>query len=226
MFFGTKQKNYKLKEFLKNNWSYLGLYLVALSVALYYLLSYDKLIIHQMVNYWVGNPVANTFYKYFTNVGDGIFAVAVGVIVLLTSMKRGVYVLLSYAGAGITSSILKASINYSRPFAFFDYYKKHLKLNIVDGVEMLGERSFPSGHATAAFAVFTALAFSTENKIVKVIFFVIAINAAFSRIYLSQHWLFDVFVGSLIGTFYAILFYFVFYKSERFDNKLNIFKPN
>ena len=83
MFFGTKQKNYKLKEFLKNNWSYLGLYLVALSVALYYLLSYDKLIIHQMVNYWVGNPVANTFYKYFTNVGDGIFAVAVGVIVLL-----------------------------------------------------------------------------------------------------------------------------------------------
>ena len=215
-----------MREFLKNNILYLGLYLIALAIASYYLLSYDKLIIHQMVNYWVGNPVANTFYKYFTNVGDGIFAVAIGVIVLLMSMKRGVYVLLSYAGAGITSTILKASVNYTRPFAFFDYYKKHLKLNIVDGVEMLGERSFPSGHATAAFAVFTALALSTDNKIVKVIFFLIAISAAFSRIYLSQHWLFDVFVGSLIGTFYAILFYFVFYKSERFDNKLNIFKPN
>ncbi len=197
---------------------------MALTVASYYLLRYDKLIIHQMVNYWVGNPVVNTFYKYFTNVGDGIFVVGVGIVVLLVSMKRGVYVLLSYACAGVTSSILKACVNYVRPFHYFVYYKKHLKLNLVDGVEMLGERSFPSGHSTAAFAVFTALALSTDNKIAKVIFFVIAINAAFSRIYLSQHWLFDVFMGSLIGTFYDILFYFVFFKSERFDNKVNSFK--
>lgn len=91
---------------------------------------------------------------------------------------------------------------------------------------MLGERSFPSGHATAAFVVFSALAFSTESKLAKVIFFIIALNAAFSRMYLSQHWLVDIVTGSLIGITYAIILYFAFYKSDRFHIKLNIFKPN
>jgi membrane-associated phospholipid phosphatase len=74
--------------------------------------------------------------------------------------------------------------------------------------------------------VFSALAFSSESKWAKLFFFIIAVNAAFSRMYLSQHWLVDIFVGSLIGITYAIVLYFVFYKTTRFDIKLNIFKPN
>ena len=215
-----------MKEFLKNNSLYLSLYFFTLCCSLYFILSYDKLIIHQMVNWWVGHPVANLFYKYFTHVGDGLFAVILGILVLFISFKKGVYVLLSYVSAGITSAIIKHSVNYTRPYRFFDYYKKHLKINIVEGVEMLGERSFPSGHATAAFAVFTALAFCTESRFLKFVFLVIAVNAAFSRVYLSQHWLFDVFVGSIIGFTYAVILYFVFYTNPKFDNRLNIFKPN
>lgn len=179
-----------------------------------------------MINAWVGNPYVNSLFKYFTHVGDGVFAVVLGVVVMLFSIKKGMYVLLSYACAGICASTIKYFANYVRPFHFFGYYKKHLKLNLVDGVEMLGERSFPSGHSITAFAVFTALALCTENKIAKIIFFIIAINAAFSRVYLSQHWLVDIFAGSLIGTTFAILLYFVFYKTTKFDIKLNIFKPN
>lgn len=205
---------------------YFGLYLATLLIASYFLLSYDKLIIHQMVNYWVGNPYVNSFYKFFTHVGDGVFAVILSVVVMLFSLKKGMYVLFSYACAGICASTIKYFVNYTRPYAFFDYYKKHLKLNIVDGVEMLGERSFPSGHSVTAFAVFTALALITENKLVKIVFLIIAVNAAFSRMYLSQHWLFDIFMGSLIGTTFSILLYFVFYKTTRFDINLNIFKPN
>ena len=226
MCFGTKQKNYKVKEFLKHNGLYFGLYLSALLVAVYFLLSYDKIALHQIINGWVGNPYVNTFFKYFTHVGDGVFAVVLGVVVLIFSVKKGMYVLLSYACAGICSSTIKYFANYVRPFHFFVYYKKHVKLNLVDGVEMLGERSFQSGHSITAFAVFTALALSTGNKMVKIIFFIIAFNAAFSRVYLSQHWLVDIFVGSLIGTTFAVLLYFVFYKTTKFDIKLNIFKPN
>ena len=179
-----------------------------------------------MLNYWVGNPVVNTFYKYFTHVGDGIFAVCIAVIVMFFNFKRGQYVLLAYILAGVSSSLIKYFFNYVRPFHYFVYYRKHYELNLVDGVEMLGERSFPSGHSTAAFVVFSALAFSTENKLAKVIFFVIAINAAFSRMYISQHWLVDIVTGSLVGITYAIILYFAFYKTNRFDIKLNIFKPN
>ncbi len=215
-----------MKEFIKNNAIYLGLYLITILIAMYFLLSYNKILIHEMLNYWVGNCYVNTFYKYFTNVGDGIFAVGVGVLVLFYNRKRGLYVLFAYFLAGITSSTIKYFFNYVRPFHYFVYYRKHYELKLVEGVDMLGERSFPSGHATAAFVVFSTLAFSTENKMAKVVFFIIALNAAFSRIYLSQHWLVDVFVGSLIGITYAIIMYFAFYKTDRFDIKLNIFKPN
>lgn len=215
-----------MKEFFKNNAIYLGLYLITLLSAAYFLLSYDKVLIHQMLNYWVGNAMTNAFYKYFTHVGDGVFAISLGVLVLFFNRKKGAYVLIAYALAGVTSSLIKYFFNYVRPFHYFDYYRKQFPLNLVDGVEMLGERSFPSGHATAAFVVFSALAFSTESKMAKVLFFIIAINAAFSRMYLSQHWLVDIFVGSLIGIVYAIILYFVFYKSTRFDIKLNLFKPN
>ncbi|MBK7668977.1 MAG: phosphatase PAP2 family protein [Sphingobacteriaceae bacterium] len=215
-----------MKEFLKHNGIYLGLYLIALLIASYFLLTYSKILNHQMLNYWVGNPVVNTFYKYFTHVGDGIFAVSLGVVVMFFNFKRGQYVVLAYMFAGLTSSCIKWFFNYVRPHHYFGYYHKHYTLNLVDGVEMLGERSFPSGHSTAAFVVFSALAFSTESKLAKVIFFIIALNAAFSRMYLSQHWLVDIVTGSLIGITYAIILYFAFYKSDRFHIKLNIFKPN
>ncbi len=215
-----------MKEFLKNNAIYLTLYLGALITAAYFLLSYNKILIHEMCNYWVCNPGVSTFYKYFTHVGDGLFVMGLGILVLFFNRKRGVYVLLAYVFAGVTSSIIKYFFNYVRPFHYFVYYRKHYTLNLVDGVDMLGERSFPSGHSTAAFVVFSALAFSTENKMAKVVFFIIAINAAFSRMYLSQHWLVDITFGSLVGVTYAIIMYFAFYKSDRFNMNLNIFKPN
>jgi membrane-associated phospholipid phosphatase len=215
-----------VREFIKNNAIYLGLYLITLLTASYFLLSYNKILIHEMCNYWVCNPIVSSFYKYFTHVGDGFFAMGLGVLVLFFNRKRGAYLLFAYACAGLTSSLIKYFVNYVRPFHYFVYYRKHYTLNLVDGVDMLGERSFPSGHSTAAFVVFSALAFSAENKMIKVLFFIIAFNAAFSRMYLSQHWLVDVFAGSLIGTTYAILLYFIFYKNPRFDMNLNIFKPN
>lgn len=214
-----------MRDFIRDNGIYLGLYLIALLTASYFLINHDKILIHEMLNFWVGNPVANTFYKYFTHVGDGVFAVTLGVIVLFFNRKRGAYVLLAYAFAGLTSSTIKYFFNYVRPFHYFVYYRKHYALNLVDGVEMLGERSFPSGHSTAAFVVFSALAFSTRNKMLKVLFFIIAFNAAFSRMYLSQHWLVDVFVGSLVGVTYAIVLYFVFYNTTRFDQQLKFLKP-
>ena len=213
-----------MKEFVKNNGIYLGLYLLTLLVASYFLLSYNKILNHEMLNYWVRYPLINAFYKYFTHVGDGIVAAGLAIVIMFYNAKRGQYILLAYVFGGITSSIIKYSFNYVRPFHYFVYYRKHYELNLVEGVDMLGERSFPSGHSITAFAVFSALAFSTENKWAKLGFFVVALNAAFSRMYLSQHWLVDVFVGSLVGITFAILLYFVFYKSTRFNIKFDLFK--
>jgi membrane-associated phospholipid phosphatase len=223
MFIGTKQKNYNLKVFLKNNWPYFFLYLITLIWAAFYLFQFDKVTLHVKINSLVGNSSIDTFFKYFTHVGDGIFALVIGISVLtLFSIRNGMFILSSYIVSGITTSLLKNFFfdDVNRPHFVFGYFVQHIKLNYINGVDMVGQNSFPSGHATSAFALFTSLALITKNSYLKIIFFTIALTAAFSRTYLSQHWLVDITAGSLIGTVAATLFYFVFINNTKF-NELN-----
>jgi membrane-associated phospholipid phosphatase len=83
----------------------------------------------------------------------------------------------------------------------------------------------PSGHATAAFAVFFSLLFMSKNQLLKFLFFMLAILATFSRTYLSQHWLIDIYIGSIIGFSFSLFFYIVFYQKEytdKFNSSLQI----
>lgn len=221
MFIGTKPKNCNLKSFLKDNALFYLVYLLVVLVVSYYLLNFDKVTIHHTINQLVGVKWVDSFYKYFTHVGDGITAVIIGVILLYYNIRNGLFVLLSYALAGGTAAIIKNSINYARPHHTFVYYQKHIKLNLIDGVEVLGENSFPSGHTTTAFALFTALALIVKNQFLKLLFLILALNAAYSRMHLSQHWLVDVTAGSIIGVVYATLLYFIFYCNQKVISKFD-----
>jgi membrane-associated phospholipid phosphatase len=207
-----------MKLFFKHNGAYLFVYVIVLAVLGYILLHHGKVQIHLVINAWVGNPVWDTFFKYITHVGDGLFAFLVILALLFISVRKALYILLSYAGAALISSYLKYILypNTFRPHSAFGYFVKEVKLNLVDGVEMVAIRSFPSGHALSAFALFFCLIFMTKNHALKALFFVLAFVSSFSRLYLSQHWLIDVYVGSLIGVAFSLLFYVVFYKTSRF----------
>lgn len=190
--------------------------------AFYYLFQFDKVSLHLKINSLVGNPILDNFFKYFTHVGDGIFAVIIAIFIFLFNKRNGIFILSTYIVSGLFTSFLK---NYfysdvNRPHFVFGYFVQHIKLKYIEGVEMVGQNSFPSGHSTSAFALFTCLALITENKLLKVIFFIIALMAAFSRTYLSQHWLVDVTFGSLIGTITAVIFYFIFINNSKLE-KLN-----
>lgn len=211
-------------KFIKDNWLYYALYLAIIAVVSYYLYRIDKLQLHQHINSIVGNKYWDTFNVYFTHVGDGAFAVLVGLVLLLFNIKRGTYVLVSYFVAGGLTAILKNFVfSDNRPHHVFGYYYPDIKIKYIEGVQMIGENSFPSGHSTTAFALFTALALLTKNRFLKILFLVIAVNAAFSRTYLSQHWLVDIYTGSLIGVLITTLLYFVFMRHEfmaRFNRPL------
>lgn len=202
-------------------------------VSAFYLLQYDKCLIHATVNKMVGNPPIDTFFKYITHLGDGVIAVLICVIVLLLNAKKGIYILLTYVISGLTTNILKTYIfDVNRPhfvYGFYGYLMPQYNIKYVEGVDMHGLNSFPSGHSTTAFAIFISLAIITENKFLKLFFFLLAFLGAFSRMYLSQHWLVDITVGSLIGTGAAIIFYFILMADNRFPklNKpfLKIFNP-
>lgn len=186
-----------------------------------YLLSNGKVQIHQHINTWVGNKIIDAFFAYITHLGDGLFAIIVAVILAFSSVKKSLYVLLSYFSAALLSTILKHYVfaEIYRPHFVFQYFVRK-ELNLVEGVEMLGFNSFPSGHALSAFSLFFCLLFISKNQAVKFLCFVFALLASFSRTYLSQHWLVDVYVGSIIGSCFALLYYFVFYHRD-LNQKLN-----
>jgi membrane-associated phospholipid phosphatase len=209
-----------MKVFLKQNGLYLFVYVIALAVLGYILLHHGKVQIHLMINAWVGNPLWDSFFKYITHVGDGLFAALVAFAFLFVNVRKSAYILVSYLTAGLVSSLLKYVIypDIFRPHSTFGYFIRDTKLNVVEGVEMASNRSFPSGHALSSFALFFCLMFMTKNQALKILFFLLAFVSSFSRLYLSQHWLIDVYVGSMIGVAFSLLFYFIFYNTQRFSN--------
>ena len=221
MYSGTKPNHYNLRSFLKNNALFYVFYFALIAWASYYLLSYNKIDIHLKINALVGNPVFDFFYKYFTHLGDGVFAVMLAIYVSLYTLRGGIYVLITYIISGSISALLK---NYfstvNRPHLIFDEVVK-IDIKYIDGVDILSSNSFPSGHSTTAFAVFTSLALLTENKLLKLIYLIVAANVAFSRTYISQHWLLDIYAGSLLGLISATALYFAFINSSAFSQKLN-----
>ncbi|UCC38471.1 MAG: phosphatase PAP2 family protein [Candidatus Aminicenantes bacterium] len=62
-----------------------------------------------------------------------------------------------------------------------------------------GFHSFPSGHASSAFAVATTIADQSEKTYIDVLSYSLATLVAISRVHDNQHWPSDVFIGSVIG---------------------------
>ena len=80
----------------------------------------------------------------------------------------------------------------------------------IDGVTHTGFSSFPSGHSTSIFALATLLALFEKNKKWNIGYLLGAVAVGYSRIYLGQHFLGDVLVGSFIGVSLAILVHWLF----------------
>ncbi len=63
------------------------------------------------------------------------------------------------------------------------------------------DNSFPSGHATQAFAVASVISAHSDQVWVSVTAYTIAGLVGFARIYHNAHWTSDVTAGAIIGTF-------------------------
>lgn len=211
-----------MKHFLKNNGWILGIYLLLLSSALYFIFTYQKVNINLYVNQFVGNYYLNSFFYYITYLGDGTVAVFILLMILLTNIRLGICATVSFLSAVVISNSLKYFFfdDVNRPHFIFQYIEKQHQLNYVQGVDLYLHNSFPSGHATQAFAILMCLAFASKKHSFKFLFLVLAVLTSFSRVYLSQHWLVDITAGSMIGMFFSILYEYLFIHKNKFE-KLN-----
>lgn len=174
---------------------------------LIFLLSFDKTQIHLTINDWNG-AFRDKLFFHLTNLGDGLFALGIMLVALFIRYRFAIMFALSYLSSALIVQVLKHGVfaEVMRPVRFFQ--ETDFTLHLVDGVHQHSYLSFPSGHSASAFAVFILLALLMKRPVLAVVLVIVAFFVAFSRIYLSQHFLLDVFVGSMLGCAAA---FFAFY---------------
>lgn len=147
----------------------------------------------------------DTFFQNYTLLGDGVFSIAIFLILLLAERTTlAMQVIIGYLFSGIVSQVLKRVIHAPRPHALISSAEYPY---FIDGITHSGMTSFPSGHTTSVFALATLLALNTQDKRLSLIYLITAIITGYSRIYLGQHFLGDVVAGALIGVLSALLIY-------------------
>ncbi len=169
------------------------------------------------IHIWLNSHNSGFFdwvFSHVTFLGDGLFAICLAVLLLFYTLRSSVFLLTAYLTTGLVVQILKRIVfaDYLRPVK---YFHDTVQLHLVDGVRLLNGHSFPSGHSASAFALFLCLAIFSHNRFVKLICFLLACTVAYSRVYLSQHFLMDILAGSLIGVIGTIALYPAFYTTDR-----------
>lgn len=169
------------------------------------------------------NLFFDQFFKYVTLFGDGWLYLLLAIGFLTYRYAWFLYLLLTVVAQTIFVQIPKRVIfpDEKRPAAFFE----GLNLNFVEGVQIHTSFSFPSGHSATAFAIATVLMLVFPKlKKLHIVVGVLAVLAAFSRIYLMQHFVLDTVVGGLIGILVAWLSFFATrHLFSRFSFKQGLF---
>jgi membrane-associated phospholipid phosphatase len=201
-----------LQIIIKNKVLFSG-YILVFIVCLLFLLSHGKSQSHLFLTGFRSVFLEETM-KIFTWLGDGIFMVLAGILLLFQRVRHGLIILASFLASSLVVQLLKRFVfeDCNRPVAWF--HELGIEINRIEGLQYYTSFSFPSGHTTTAFAMFFGFAFFVRNTGLKLLFLVLAIITGFSRIYLSQHFMGDVLAGSVIGILTAIATHVLFQKAQ------------
>ena len=188
-------------------------YLAVLLVTLILMCVWSKQELHLMLNAY-HTRILDIFYKYYSIMAEWpLYALAL-LPILWKKIRLTIFFGLCELTGGAFLQILKHLFSSPRPGSVFAASQQAV-LPVVDGVNLYSGNSFPSGHASTFFIFFTCCAMlmayhyrktATQKcrkiyvvDILLLLLLALATLGAFSRVYLSQHFLSDVCVGSIIG---------------------------
>ena len=198
-------------------------YFILLTFVLGLLYIYPKLELHLLLNSW-HTSAEDTFFKYYSMLAEGPLYVLALLPIFWKKIQITIFFAVSELTGGAVLQILKHTFSFDRPVSAFENYG-NIMLPLVQGVDMHHSNSFPSGHASTFFVFFTCCAlflaynykqnFQQQNhrkwyliNFSMLLLLILAALGAYSRIYLSQHFLSDVCVGSIIGITTPCLLFF------------------
>lgn len=196
-----------MKKLIKANRYFFIPYAIFLLVCIILLASFPKAELHILLNK-ANSPFFDIFFKYATWLGNGAVIAVLFVILLFVSYRYAFAFLTGSLATALVVNLFKKVIfhNMYRPSKYFELYETY-KLHLVEGVKLHSLQSFPSGHTATAFNLFIMMAFIVKNNTLKFLFFIMAALVAYSRVYLSQHFIMDITAGSVVGvTVMALIF--------------------
>ncbi len=165
--------------------------------------------VFKWVEAYVWNPVLDIIMPFLTYLGEGgAFWIALGVCLIISKKYRiaGIAVLAALAIHLVFNDLLlKNLFCRPRPFNFEPWKGIFVYPNLIKRPSSL---SFPSGHASSAFACATAITM-TKKKSIYIPALVLAALISFSRLYLHVHYCTDVIAGIVVGIIYGILAIFI-----------------
>jgi membrane-associated phospholipid phosphatase len=196
-----------LKEIIAGNRVFFILWLLFFSVGLIFLLRLGKAESFVDLNPYHRSTL-DTIFAWITFLGDGTFTVIVFVILLIRRhWSQATQVIAAFLFSALLAQLLKSLFSMPRPKQFF---APGVYPYFIDGVTHIGFASFPSGHTTSIFALATLMAIFARSRNLKIACLLGGVLVGYSRIYLGQHFLGDVLMGSCIGTITAVLVRWLF----------------
>ena len=150
------------------------------------------------------HPTLDIFFQYITYLGDGLIYIPIALYCAFYNRKYLVAVIAGVIICTFLSQFLKRVVfaDELRPISL---EAKNIIIHKIDGIPIHREHSFPSGHTSTAFSMAMLLAAIMKRKLWCVVLPFIAFMVGYSRVYLSQHFVTDVFAGMTIGIITAYL---------------------
>jgi membrane-associated phospholipid phosphatase len=196
-----------LQAIRTNAWFFVPFTLFVL-VGGYTISAHEKVALFHSINS-AHSPFLDRMFLFMSAIPEWYGWVATAMVALVVKVRYGIFAIVALLLTGLLSQLLKhyAFPDELRPSGLIDIQD----LNLVLGVDLHRRFSFPSGHTTAAFCMYSVLSLISSSKYKKLgaLYFILALGSGASRVYLNQHFPVDVLAGSVLGVGFTLVCYVV-----------------
>ncbi len=151
------------------------------------------------INALSANPTFGMASGYITALGSEIVLALIGILYYLTNRRENTQILLgvffAIAITDLVLALLKGAYFRPRPYQVYS--------NVILPIGQDEGSSFPSGHATRAFAVMAFISLQKGKRYAPL--FLVSVAVAISRVAVGVHFPSDVLAGAFLGLILAMV---------------------